>query len=141
MTNTQILFIVLAVAASIATFGAVTAWLSRRDTDVNKILETAQSAIAYSDKIVAAIQPFISSDKAAVVDRIVSAADIAVGAAEQLYDTSQLSKDERKPAAMQYVRDTLALAGVEWTDDVARLADGAIEASVWALGRVEQSGN
>ena len=134
MTNTQILILVAALALAVAGIGAIVAALTRRGVDVGASLTIAQTMLTNVTDVAKKLQPFVPEDKFSLVDRIVATATIAVGNAEQLANTSKLAENERKPAAMQYIKDTLALAGVQWTDDIARLADGAIEAAVLALG-------
>ena len=142
MTNTQTLILVAALAFSVAGIGAIVAALTRRGVDMDAfhaVLTTINGAMRDIDSLRDTLSEVLSDDMDAIINNVLSVATIAVGNAEQLYNTSQLTEDERKPAAMQYIRDTLALAGVIWTDDIAKLADGAIEAAVLALGHAEKT--
>jgi len=118
---------------------AIVALLRKRDVDVDASLTIAQTMLANVTDVAKKLQPFVPEDKFSLVDRVIATATIAVGNAEQLANTAKLADDERKPAAVQYIRDTLALAGVQWTDDIAALADGAIEAAVLALGHKDEA--
>ena len=83
----------------------------------------------------ALLRPFLPETKeTAAVDRILTAAQVGVGNAEQLYKIGELPPEKRKEAARQYINDTLTLAGVTVTPEVSRLVDGAIEAEVLKLG-------
>ena len=67
------------------------------------------------------------------MDKVLTAANVGVGQAEQLYNIGQLEPGERKDAARQYVTQAVALMGVEVTPEVTKLIDGAIEAEVLNL--------
>ena len=139
MTNIQILILVAALALAVAVVSAIVATLTRRGVDVGASLTIAQTMLTNVTDVAKKLQPFVPEDKFSLVDRIVAVATIAVGNAEQLANTAKLTDDERKPAAVQYIRDTLALAGVIWTNDIAKLADGAIEAAVLELGHKDEA--
>lgn len=58
--------------------------------------------------------------------------------AEQLYKTSQIPEEQRKAEATQLVYICLQAAGVDVTEDMKRIIDGAIEAAVYALPKTHE---
>ena len=107
--------------------------LESRGVDVNGVLSRAGELTDTAGKLLDTVRPFFGDTT--TFDRIRSAAHTAVDNAEQLYLIGQLQPGERKDAARQYIRDTLALIGVEITPEVERVIDGAIEAEVLAMNR------
>jgi len=136
MTNTQTLIIVLAIVVG---FGVITAivlpFLKKKGIDTGKYLDKANDALSTMNSTLAILRPFIAQgDNMAAVDKLLSHVDKAVGNAEQLYKLDKLPAEEREAAARKYIADTAQVFGVEMTPEVNALIDGAIQASVNALG-------
>jgi hypothetical protein len=114
---------------------ALFAALRKKGVDIEAVMRHAAETLETAGNALALIKPFVeTSGGYDTVDRIFSAATKAVDRAEQLAKIEQIPKEGRKAAAVAYVNDTLKLAGVEVTPEVAALVDGAVEASVGALG-------
>jgi len=136
MTNLQTLLIVLGIiVAAMLVLAFVVPVLKKRGIDLDKVLAQTQSAINTASTAFALVKPFVDDKNTVDIgDKILTAASIGVGNAEQLLHIGKIPADKRHSEAMKYVQNTLGLAGVEWTPDVEALAEGAIQASVNALG-------
>ena len=51
-----------------------------------------------------------------------------------MYKLDKLPADEREAAARKYIAETAQVFGVEMTPEVEKLVDGALQASVNAMG-------
>ena len=136
MTNLQTLIIVLGIiATALLALAFVVPILKKRGVDLDKVLTQTQNAINTASTAFALVKPFIDDKNSVdIADKIFAAANTGVGNAEQLYKLSKIDKEERHAAAVAYVQDTLKLTGIEITPDVEALTEGAIQASVNALG-------
>ena len=136
MTNLQTLIIVLAIVAAVAVItGILVPFLRKRGVDLDKVLTQTQNAINTASTAFALVKPFIDDKQSVdVVDKVFAAANTGVGNAEQLCKLSKIDKEERHAAAVAYVHDTLKLTGIEITPEIEALTEGAIQASVNALG-------
>ena len=132
MNSLQTLIIVLGVLAFTGIILAVVMpYLKRRGVDLGAVLDRANNAVVTVSNTLDVLRPFF--EDAPVVDafdKIISAARIGVGNAEQLYLIGQLEPDQRKEAARKYIDDALKLMGVDVTPEVEKIIDGAIEAEV-----------
>ena len=68
-----------------------------------------------------------------VVNTIAKAAIEAAEIAERAWKIGNLKREDRNPFAKALVKDTLAKAGIEVTEQVAMIVDGAIEATCLVL--------
>ena len=132
------LFTLVIVLAVIAAVGIVLAFvlpfLKRRGVDVAVVLDRAKDALSIVNKTLDTVRPFLpESVGLGTFDKILGAAHVGVGQAEQLYNIGQLKPEDRKAAAREYIIDTLNLMNVEVTPEVERVIDGAIEAEVLGL--------
>lgn len=136
MNDLHTLFIVLATllfAALVLAF--VLPYLKRQGVDVGNILDSAKDALFTVNKTLDTIRPFLPATPGlALFDKILAAASVGVGNAEQLYHVGKLEAGERKKEAHEYIITTLKLVGIEITPEVEKLIDGAIEAEVLNLG-------
>ena len=136
-TNLQILLIVLSViAGAVIIIGFVLPFLKKQGIDVQLIINQTRGILATVDKTLDTVRPFIegaAGNKLTLFDDILNVTHIGVENAEQLYNAGQLEGDERKGAAREYIVDTLKLIGVDVTNEVERVIDGAIEAEVFEL--------
>ena len=82
----------------------------------------------------AADRPPYTAPLVIVVDKVIDYAEIGVAEAEQLYRVNDITKDERKQAAIEFVYQSLRLAGYELTPELEKITAGAIEAAVLGLG-------
>jgi len=134
MSPIYTLFVVagIVLVAAVVT-GTVIPWAKRQGVDVQDALTRTSDALAVANRTLETMKPFLTGAAADTLDQIVTAANTGVGMAEQLYHASQIATEERKAAAVDFVRDALALAGVERSPAVERLVDGAVEAAVLKL--------
>ena len=108
--------------------------LIKRGVDVSGTIEKADLAISTLDSLTDTIKAlFPNAPGLDMVDKILVYAQKAVDSAEQLYKTSQIPENQRKAEATQLVYICLQEAGVDVTEDMMKIIDGAIEAAVFAL--------
>lgn len=108
--------------------------LIKRGVDVSGTIEKADLAISTLDSLTDTIKAlFPNTPGLDMVDKILVYAQKAVDSAEQLYKTSQIPEEQRKAEATQLVYICLQEAGVDVTEDMKKIIDGAIEAAVFAL--------
>lgn len=108
--------------------------LIRRGADVDGTIEKADLAISTLDSLTGTIKAlFPNTPGLDTVDKILNYAKKAVDSAEQLYKTSQIPAEQRKAEATRLVHICLQAAGVDVTEDMQKIIDGAIEAAVYAL--------
>lgn len=108
--------------------------LIKRGVNVSGTIEKADLAISTLDSLTDTIKAlFPNAPGLDMVDKILAYAQKAVDSAEQLYKTSQIPENQRKAEATQLVYICLQTAGVDVTEDMKRIIDGAIEAAVYAL--------
>lgn len=108
--------------------------LIKRGVDVSGTIEKADLAISTLDSLTDTIKAlFPNAPGLDMVDKILVYAQKAVDSAEQLYKSSQIPESQRKAEATQLVYICLQEAGVDVTEDMKKIIDGAIEAAVFAL--------
>ena len=113
--------------------------LIKRGVDVSGTIEKADLAISALDSLTDTIKAlFPHTPGLDMVDKILLYAQKAVDSAEQLYKTSQIPEEQRKAEATQLVYICLQAAGVDVTEDMKRIIDGAIEAAVYALPKTHE---
>lgn len=114
--------------------------LIKRGVDVSGTIEKADLAISTLDSITDTIKAlFPNTPGLDMVDKILVYAQKAVDSAEQLYKTSQIPEEQRKAEATQLVYICLQAAGVDVTEDMKKIIDGAIEAAVYALPKTHSA--
>ena len=102
---------------------------------MNNILTSAEDTLATLGKAFDTLRPFLEDLPGVdIFDKIIAAAHIGVGNAEQLYNIGQLEPGARKLAAHEYIVKSLNLMGVAVTPEISKLIGGAIEAEVLELG-------
>lgn len=75
------------------------------------------------------------SDAGGLMLMILDISKTAAASAEQLWINGSIGKDERKQAAIDYVCAALTAMGIELTDAIRKLIDGAIEAACLRTSR------
>jgi hypothetical protein len=95
---------------------------------VQKVLDSAQAATKTLEPLVAAtpLAPYVN-----VLDEIEKAAQKGVQLAQQLHNED--GTVDRPQVAVDYVHTALQELGIELTDRVRKLVDGAIKAAVYML--------
>lgn len=99
------------------------------NVDLQSYLDNSQKLL----EIVANLGASFGGEKADVIANIVKYSELAVNYAEQLYQTGQLSADERKTKAVEFVIHALDEAGIKVTDSQTQFIDMTIESIVFLL--------
>lgn len=97
-----------------------------------QVLRTGAGEAASLSHSVRSLAP--DSQIIGTLDQILQCAQIGVAKAEQLYKIGEVEGAQRKQAALDFVYDSLSLAGIQTTDTVRSVVDGCVEASVHGLG-------
>lgn len=137
ISQTSVLF-VLALAAFAAIVAAAVMWLLprmvKRGIDVSGLLDKASTTVSALDAVTDAVKAISPSlPGLALIDKILDYSGKAVASAEQMYKTSIIPEELRKEEATNLVYKFLEAAGVEITEELRTVVDGAIEASVFGL--------
>ena len=104
------------------------------DKNVDKGIETASAVVDATENVVSTIATIFPNSKAVNILQIIEKwSRKSVKAVEQLYNASKLDKDKKKDTAKQQVYSVLKLLGIEKTDEIETIIDGAIEAEVYML--------
>lgn len=106
------------------------------DKNVDKGIETASAVVDATENVVSTIATIFPNSKAVNVLQIIEKwSRKSVKAVEQLYNASKLDKAKKKDTAKQQVYSVLKLLGIEKTDEIETIIDGAIEAEVYMLSK------
>lgn len=129
---------VLALAAFAAIVAAAVMWLLPRmvkqGIDVSGLLDKASTTVSALNAVTDAVKALSPSlPGLSLIDKILEYSGKAVASAEQLYKTSMIPETLRKEEATNLVYKFLEAAGVEITEELRTVIDGAIEASVFGL--------
>ena len=144
ISQSSVLF-VLALSAFAAFVAAVVMWLLprmvKRGIDVSGLLDKASTTVSALDAVTDAVKALSPSMPGlALIDKILDYSGKAVASAEQLYKTSIIPETLRKEEATNLVYKFLEAAGVEITDELRTVVDGAIEAAVFGLPKTHVEG-
>ena len=134
--NTPIVYIMALIVFAVLVMVGVLWMLPRlikRGVDVSGIVDKANITLTALDTMADMIGKLFPNAPMGIVDKVLNYAMEAVLAAEQMYKASQIPGEERKQTAAELVYKFLEAAGVEVNEDVKRIVDGAIEASVYGL--------
>ena len=114
--------------------------LIKRGVDVSGTIKKADMAISALDTLTDTVKAlFPDTPGIDLIDKILVYAQKAVDSAEQLYKSSQIPENQRKAEATQLVYICLQEAGVDVTEDMKKIIDGAIEAAVYALPKTHSA--
>lgn len=109
-------------------------YLQKKGWNIGGYLGSAATITKLINSIIDAIKPYIAPNSTFdLVKEIFGITEKAVTFAEQAYKDAQCEADERKSVAKKYTIDCLNLAGIEVTEDIEKLIDGALEAAVFVL--------
>lgn len=135
-----ILFVIIVALAVALCVLLLVPLLIKKKVDVSGTIEKADLAISTLDSLTDTIKAlFPNAPGLDMVDKILVYAQKAVDSAEQLYKTSQIPENQRKAEATQLVYICLQAAGVDVTEDMKKIVDGAIEAAVYALPKTHSA--
>jgi hypothetical protein len=123
----------LLVLLGIVSIGWLTDHLTHKGIDVSKAAKAADKVLSVADTITDAIAAIAPCPATTVMQKIVDAAKVGVNNAEQLHLNGSIPAEQRKPVAVDVLKRALALDGIAYEGDVAKLGDAAMEAAVRAL--------
>ncbi|ORX22466.1 hypothetical protein BVF91_11540 [Thermoanaerobacterium sp. PSU-2] len=124
----------------VATVGVVIPLLKKKGIDIEKYLNEANDTVVKVDQVFDTIKPFLPQVPAlGIIDKVLEYTKLGVDKAEQLYHIGQIQADQRKAEAKSFILDALKLAKIDVTPELDKVIDGAIEASVMALGHTQQT--
>ena len=137
-------FFILAVAAFSVLVVAAVMWLIprmvKRGIDVSGLLDKASTTVSALDAVTDAVKALSPSlPGLSLIDKILEYSGKAVASAEQLYKTSMIPETLRKEEATNLVYKFLEAAGVEITEELRTVVNGAIEAAVFGLPKTHLS--
>ncbi len=128
-----LIVILVCVAAIVGAAYAVTA-AKKKGVDVGTGIDIADTLTDVIGNAFATLKPLLpASPYLSIIDSILGLADVGVNAAESLYKTATIEKDQRKDEATKFILAALSAAGVEVTDDIQQVIDGAITGAVALL--------
>lgn len=130
-----IISVVLLVLVITGIIFALLPYLRKKGYDIGKMIETADNIVDKASAVIDVTEAVLPPNPILTVILLIEKwAKISVNSAEQMYIASQLEKEQRKESAKTQVYAVLKLLGVEITEEIDVIIDGAIEAEVMALG-------
>lgn len=135
MTNVQTILLIGGIVALMFVFIAVLLpWAIRKGLPVGGLINATGATLSAADLIIESMKDLLpESVYVHLIDRIIEWGRRAAEAAEQLYKSQQLPRDQRKGKARTILMDMLIAAKVEITPEIEAIVDGAIEAGVMTL--------
>lgn len=138
MNNISLISLIIGLAIGLAVGVIVASGIflpALKKKGAGSVLEQASNTIGVINKTFDSLKTIMPDNPAVnMIDKILDWAYIGVEQAEQLYLIGRIKGDERKAAAIDFIRESLNLAGIEITPSIEKIIDGAVEASVLALG-------
>lgn len=129
-----ILYILAAVAVVFAGIWFLIPAAIKKGINLTGILGSTSTVINTADAVIDGLKLLMPENTALqTIDLIISYAQKAVAAAEQMYKAAQIDADKRKDAAIDIVNTCLSIAGIERTADIDKVVSGMIEAAVLTL--------
>lgn len=142
LNNSVILlaFILIVVTCVLVSIIVIIPKLIKNGIKVDGYINTVNNVLAKIDPILSVVNQVLPNDPAMkVIDFIDNIAKKAVAAAEQMYISTQLPKDQRNAKAKELIDAALTASGVKITPEIEEIIDGAIESEVMALGHAESA--
>lgn len=135
MNNTEILLLIVGIVGGMVLTSAVLIpLLKRKGINTDQVLSSADTALKAAGTIADGVQAVLPGTPGiGLVDKIIQWSDKGVQGMEQLAKSSQKPAEQRKPEAIQFVKDCLTAANIEITPDVEKIIAGTVEAAVFAL--------
>ena len=143
-TNTlAVLALVVGIAIGVVAMLSIELpYVKKKGIDIEKYLNKVNDTVVKIDQVFNTIKPFLPNVPAiGIVDKVLEYAKLGVNKAEQLYHIGQIQANQRKEEAKSFIFDALKLAKIDITPELEKVIDGAIEASVMALGHKTQITN
>lgn len=131
--------ILLAVAALcvgvVLTLLVLLPFLKKRGVETGQVLSALHTGVHDAGTLAQALKASFPENQAlGTLDQIARCAELGVARAEQLCKIDGIPREQRKEEAVRFVCESLSLAGIEPTEEIRAVADGCIEAAVFALG-------
>lgn len=135
MTNVQTVMLIGVIVVLMFVFIAlVLPWAIRKGLPVGGLINATGATLSAADLIIESLKGLLpESVYVNLIDRIIEWGKKAAEAAEQLYKSDQLPREERKTKARDLVMDMLVAAKIDITPEIEKIVDGAIEAGVLTL--------
>lgn len=127
---------ILVVALLFVAVPLVLKFLKVKSVDVDLVLSTSESLMNIVNQIIGSLN--IQTETKNTLLLISQGATMGVKYAEQLYKSGQLPKEDRKQAAINFVKDALADQNVEMTAEREILIASVVESAVFLLPKTNQ---
>lgn len=142
LNNSVILlvFILIVVTCVLVSIIVIIPKLTKNGIKVDGYINTVNNVLTKIDPILSIVNQVFPNDPAMkIIDFIDNIAKKAVDAAEQMYISTQLPKDQRNAKAKELIDAALTASGVKVTPEIEKIIDGAIESEVMTLGHAESA--
>ena len=133
-----VLFIIAIVALVIATLYIAIPFLVKKGYPVVKYLQEAETGLVQIKSTLDLVGKVAPIPYNVILDKVLDLSAMAVNGMEQLYIKGQVDIQSRKPLAVQYVHQGLALMKIDATPDIDKLIDLAIEGAVYLLPKTHE---
>lgn len=136
--NTNIIMLIIAILALVIGSGGT--WLlTKSGKNTSAILNTADTVVDGLKTANDTLGKLLPSPVEVIIDKVLQTAQAGVHAAQQLYDSSQLSEDERKQKAFETAMNLLKLEGYVPTPELEAAVRDAIETGVFVMKNITGS--
>lgn len=114
--------------------------LKEKKIDVSPLMEKAEIVLDGANSVIQVADKILPGNSTVNILKVVEQYAIkGVRAAEQLYLTSKLEKEQRKDKSKEVIYAALTTLGIERTAEIDKIIDGTIEAEVLALGHKDDT--
>ena len=138
MTGFEIaLVIIIVCSAAIVGAGFGIKYAQSKNVNVSNIIKNAGTVSDTANEVFDKIKVLLPQTPALTI--IETVLDLAVNAAEKLYKTATIGKDDRYQSATEFVTDALKTAGVEITPEIEKVIEGAITGAVEMLPKTHDA--
>ena len=120
MTGFEIaLVIIIVCSAAIVGAGFGIKYAQSKNVNVSNIIESAGTVSDTANEVFDKIKVLLPQTPAlTIIETVLDLAEVGVNAAEKLYKTATIGKDDRYQSATEFVTDALKTAGVEITPEI-----------------------
>lgn len=135
MNTMQIALVIIGLCvAAIIGAGYGIHYATKKGVNIGAGISTADALTDAISSAFNTLKPLLPASPAiSIIEGIIDLADVGVNAAEKLYKTATIEKDQRKSEAKEFVYNSLKAAGVEITPEIEEVIDGAITGAVAVL--------
>lgn len=141
MTGFEIaLVIIIVCSAAIVGAGFGIKYAQSKNVNVSNIIESAGTVSDTANEVFDKIKGLLPQTPAlTIIETVLDLAEVGVNAAEKLYKTATIGKDDRYQSATEFVTDALKTAGVEITPEIEKVIEGAITGAVEMLPKTHDA--